>query len=238
MVTGGGTTTTTVTVQSPPTWLTSEPTSATLDPTSCFGGAGFVTANVAVPLTVTKDAPGVIETPLSLVASVGSSTSDPDSAVVTVAYNWDYKLTTDVTFPVTMTTPTKVFNLTITQASNARSMVMIEEIKASAGLVSGLASVVYENGPGKPDTKVFKITYTAPEGEWTNATVSFKAYGHYLLLDSRSGSFDAGTPMSWTFTNGGVEKTGGGGGKDSPAPVGAFMALGLVALAALVRRRA
>lgn len=230
----------TVTVQSPPSWLTAEPATSPVDASACLtGGTGFVSAHVLVPLTASKDAPAVIDTPLSLVATVGQTASAPDTAIVTVAYNWDYTLTTDAKFPLTVATPTVVFNLTVTQSSNARSMVMMEEVRTSAGVIAGLTSTVYESGPGKSDTKTFKVTYTPPTGEWETAKVDFMAYGHYLLLDSRSGDYDAGTPVSWTFTNGGIEPADkDGDGKESPAPAGALLALGLVALAALARRRA
>lgn len=236
---GGATTTVTVEVQGPPTWLTAAPGTAPLDPMACITGTGFVSAHVLVALTASKDAPAVIDTPLSLVATVGQTASAPDAAIVTVAYNWDYTLTTDAKFPLTVTTPTVVFNLTVKQSSNARSMVMMEEVRTSAGVIAGLTSTVYESGPGKSDSKTFKVTYTPPTGEWETAKVDFMAYGHYLLLDSRSGPYDNGTAVSWTFTNGGVEPVDDGGdSKDSPAPVGALLALGLVALAAFARRRA
>jgi MYXO-CTERM domain-containing protein len=231
-------TTVTFAVASPPAWLSSSGAEGDIDPVTCLGGAGTQAITVDVPLTVTKDAPGVEETTLTVTAAIGGTTADTP-AIVTVAYNWNYTLTTDATFPLTVTQPTTTFNLTVTQSSNARSMVMMEQVKTTAGVISGLTSTVYESGGGKSETKVFKVTFKAPEGEWTEAKVDFMAFGHYLLLDSRSGDYDDGTAVSWTFANGGVEPVDEdtGGGKDASAPVGALLALGLVGLAAFVRRQ-
>lgn len=231
-------TTVTFAVASPPAWLSSAGASDEVDPVACLGGAGTQAITVDVPLTVTKDAPGVEEQTITVTAALGG-TSAETPAIVTVAYNVDYTLETDVTFPLTITQPSTTFNLTVTQASNARSMVMMEQVKTTAGVISGLTSTVYESGGGKSETKVFKVTFKAPEGEWTDAKVDFMAFGHYLLLDSRSGDYDAGTAVSWTFTNGGVVAPDGDDEDDkkSPAPAGVLLALGLVALAALVRRQ-
>lgn len=237
ILSSGGSMEATITVESPPAWLTTSPTAVAIDGTACFTGAGTTAATSNVPLSVSKDAPGVVETPLSLVATIGSTASPPDAAIISVEYNWNYTVTADLTFPYTMTTPSVTFNLTVTQASNARSMVMMEETRTSAGTISGLTSTVYENEAGKPDTKVFKVTYTAPTGEWENATVDFMAYGHYLLLDSSSGDYDEGKHVVFDFVNGGVKPEGDGGGKESPAPVGALLAIGLLALAFVARRR-
>ena len=143
-----------------------------------------------------------------------------------------------MTFPLKVTTPKETFNLTVTQASNARSMVMMEEVKSTCGIISGLASQVYESQAGKPASKVYKVTFSAPTtGTWDKCVVSFKGYGHFLLLDSRAGPFDAGTPVSWEFDNGGVQSaTTHTESKKSPE-VGPLVALGLVALAAVLRRR-
>lgn len=236
-LTSGGATSGTVSVQSPPAWLTSAPTPVDFDPAACvtdITGGGFVSESVAVPLAAGKDAPGVVDHALTLVAEVAGGSST-DSAIVTVAYHVNYTLVPDVTFPLNVTGDQVSFNVTVTQASNARSMVMMEQLKVTAGTLSGPASEVYENDAGKPVSKTFKFTYKPPTSEWTNATATFTAFGHYLLQDGRAGDFDAGTPMTFTFTSAG-EHEHDEEEKESPAPVAPLMLLGLVALALLARR--
>jgi hypothetical protein len=236
-VTGQTTTVTVAPTGEVPSWLTVTPFEGEVAPASCLTGMGTQSITGTIPIAVTADAPGVVDHTLNLVASLGSATSE-DAAVFTVAYEWNYSLVPDVTFPLAVTGPSVSFNLTVTQASNARSMVMMEEVQTSAGVISGLTSMAYENQAGQPATKTFTITYTAPTGAWDNATVNFVAYGHFLLLDSRAGDYDDGTPITWTFSNAGSGPSGGDGGeKESPAPAGVLLALGLVALAALARRK-
>ena len=234
-----GSTTVTVAASDAPPWLTVTPASIQLEPQSCItGGNGFATADGMVGLAVTKDAPGVVDHTVNLVGTLGTTASDPAPAIFTVAYNVDYSLVPDVKFPLTVNGTQASFNVTVTQASNARSMVMIEKMKTTTGSFSGLGSTAYESEAGKPASKTFKVTFKAPEGEWGNATTTFTAFGHYLLLDGRAGDFDAGTPVTYSFVAGQAEGEHDEEGKDSPAPVGAFLALGLVALAAFARRRA
>ncbi len=231
----------TITAADAPAWLSI--TGNTIDMADanniqpCLSNQARIVKPLDLTLAVTKDAPGVVDNVVNFTATLGDSSDGPKGGVVVVAYHVNYTLKPDAAFPFAVTTPTATFNLTATQASNARSMIMMEEVKESCGLVSGLASTVYESSAAQPASKTFKVTFTAPDGEWTSCKVEFKAYGHYLLLDSRAGPFDAGTPVSWEFTNGGVASTSTEPkGKDSPAPVAPFLALGLVALAALMRR--
>ena len=237
-----GTAPLTITVTSPPAWLTVGDASADLasqaSATSCLSGGGQTVHQAMLPLTVGMDAPGVVDHTIQVVATVGSTASDPADAVFTVAYFVNYTLVPDVAFPVTVNGTETSFNVTVTQASNARSMVMIEGLKTSAGVFSGLGSQVYENDAGKPDSRTFKVTFKAPSGEWSNATAQFTAYGHYLLLDGRANDFDNGTPVTYAFKAGEPAHEHEEEENDAPAPVGLSIALGLVALAAFVRRRA
>lgn len=240
----GPTATLTLSVASPPAWLTVGEATTNLASqesiTDCAGGTGSRAYTLDLPLTVSKDAPGVVDHTINVVASIADATSEPAPAIITVAYHWNYTVVSDATFPMTVDGPSAMWNVTVTQASNARSMVMMEEIATSAGVLSGPASQAYENDAGLPATKTFLFKWQAPEGAWTNATASFTAYGHYLLLDGRAGDYDEGTPVTYTFVAGehAEHHEEEEGDKESPAPVGAFIALGLVALAALVRRRA
>lgn len=231
-------TTVEVAVTDPPAWLTVTPAPVEVDPTTCISGTGTATGTGSLGLAVAKDAPGVVEHTINLVGTLGSAASGPAEVVFTVAYHVNYTVVSDATFPLTVNGMEASFNVTITQASNARSMVMIEELQTSAGVFSGLGSQQYENEAGKPDSKTFKVTFKAPSGEWSDATAQFTAYGHYLLLDGRAGDFDEGTPVTYSFVAGHQEHEEEDEGNDAPAPAGILLALGLVALAAFVRRRA
>ena len=250
-LTGGGSADGSVSVVGPPGWLTAPETPVEFDPTACIASGGTASADVTIPLTVGADAPGVVEHVLNLVAT-GGGAEGTDTAIVTVAYHVNYTVVADVAFPLNVTGPEASFNVTVTQASNARSMVMMEQTKVSAGTLSGPISKVYENDAGKPVTETFKFTYKAPEGEWTNATATFTAFGHYLLTDGRAGEFNTpactalgfptcdatGTPMTFTFTNGVTDEDDDEDGNGIPAPVAPLLLLGILALAMLVRRRA
>jgi hypothetical protein len=232
----------TVDLLDPPAWAVSTPATVDVTPTpDCAAGNGYMTKSGTITVMAKPDAPGVTEQALNFTATLptqGEPVHAEDAALATVAYHASYKLETDAKFPLTVTAAKTNFTLTVTQSSNARSMVMVEEVKATTGSIAGMASTVYESGAGKSDSKTFKVTYTAPEGSWNKSTVSFKAYSHFLLLDSRAGPFDPGTPVTWEFVNGGVPATkSGDSGKDSPMPVAPLTALGLVAVAAMLRRR-
>lgn len=234
----------TVTVADPPAWLTVvEPAQVDVTPgPDCATGGGEVRGSGAVVVAVGPDAPGVVDHTLNLTATLpaqGDPMTAQDAAVLNVTYHSNYTLAADVAFPLTVTAARTSFNLTVTQASNARSMVMMEEIRTSAGVLSGLASTVYENEAGRPASKTFTVTFTAPAGAWNASTTRFTAYGHYLLLDSRSGPFDAGTPVTWEFRNGmePADDHDHGEDQESPAPAAVLTALGLLGLAGARRRR-
>lgn len=230
----------TVDARDAPAWLVLEPAAVEVDPTGCLAGMGAASAEGAVPFSVTAEAPGVEQLTVALVATAGDAASQPANGLLTVAYNSNYTVTTSTTFPFTMTTPEVKFQVTNTQSSNARSMIMIEGVTVSAGSFAGLPSTVYEVAAGAPASKTFEVTFKAPEGAWERATVSFEAFGHYLLLSGEAGDYSPAQTYTFEFVNGGVPATpnGDGGEKESPAPVAALTALGLLGLVAVLRRKA
>lgn len=228
-----------VDVKDPPAWLTVTPWEEDVSAAGCAGGGGSVTQDGTVPFTVSAAAPGVSSQTVKLQATMGSATSNEASATYSVAYNSNYTLTPAVQFPLTVTNKTTTFTVTGVQASNAMSMIMVDDFTASNGaLVSGIGPLQYENEAGSPDTKTYTVTFTAPSGEWQSANVTLKVYGHYNF-DGMAGDPTDQKTLTWQFVNGGVkdDTKGGGGSKGSPAPVGVLTALGLVALAGLARRR-
>lgn len=228
----------------PPAWLSLEDVTVSFaDPAtvqSCVTSMGAATSTVQVPFSVAADAPGVEQLSVELVATAGSTASEPATAPYKVAYNSNYTVATTTTFPLTMTTPEVKFQVVATQASNARSMIMIEGVSVSAGSFAGLPSTVYEVAAGAPASKTFDVTFKAPEGAWERATVSFDAFGHYLLVNGEAGDYSPAQKYTFEFVNGGIPTApkGDGEGKESPAPVAALTALGLLGLVAVLRRKA
>ena len=226
-----------VTVTDAPAWFTFEEQTIALDPSACDAN-GQTQASGSLPFTVTDAAPGVVQNVVHLKATLGEESSEA-AATYTVAYKSKFSLTPSVTFPLAVTNKTTTFTVTGVQASNAPSMIMVDDFSADNGaLIAGIGALQYANTAGSPETKTYTVTFTAPNKEWTTATATLAVYGHYNF-DGMAGDPEDRTTFTWEFTNGGVdlETTGESGGKESPAPVFAFVAIGLLAFAA-VRRKA
>lgn len=229
-----------VTISDAQAWLNFTEDSVELDPAGCLNPSGRVSADGSIPFTVSASAPGVVSHTVTLSASIGETTSDGRSATYTVEYNSNYTLTPSVQFPLTVTNKTTTFTLTGVQASNAPSMIMLDDFTASNGaLVSGFSQLQYLNDGGKPATQTYTISFTAPEEDWETSTITLKVYGHFNFPDgSNAGDPTDRKTLTWEVVNGGVkDDSKGGGSKGSPAPVGVLTALGLVGFAALLRRR-
>lgn len=229
----------TLDVVDPPAWLNATTFDVGLSAADCVGSQdGNAVATGTFPFTVSAAAPGVTPTAIKLKASIGDATED--DGPVTVAYKSSFTVKPDVAFPFTVTNRTTTFTAKGTQASNAPSMIMVDDFSCDSGAtISGIGAQQYNNVAGKPETKTYTVTFNAPKTEWTKATCTLKVYGHYNF-NGMAGDPTDRTTLAWEFDNGGVpeEKASSGGGKDSPAPVAALTALGLLALAGVVRRKA
>ncbi len=236
---GGGTATVVVDAADAPAWFTATPAQVSPPVQGCDPSSGQSTVQGSLTFTVSDAAPAVVQHVVNLTATMGSVASDSASAVYTVAYNSKFSLTPSVTFPLTVTNATTRFAVTGVQASNAPSMIMVDDFSCDSGaLISGIGALQYANKAGAPETKTYDVVFTAPKGEWTKATCSLEVYGHYNF-DGIAGDPQGRQTLSWEFTNGGIEPSGGDGdAKDSPAPVFAFVAAGLLAFAGLRRRGA
>ncbi len=223
-----------------PSWLTLENATVTLDPAGCVEGRGEITASGDVPFSVSTDAPGVEPLSVNLTATTAGKASAPAAAAFTVAYESNYSVVADAQFPLVLTASEATFKVTATQASNARSMLMLEGITVSAGSFSGLPSTVYASAAGAPANKTFNVTFKAPEGQWTTATVTFQALGHYLLATGEAGGYAPAQNYTFEFVNGGIPGTATdtGDGEEAPAPAAALTALGLFGMAMALRRKA
>lgn len=219
-----------------PAWLDVEGTTITLAPAGCANLNANLSGTGEVMVTPSAMAPGLQRSFFNLTATLGDFASGEEQVNFEVDYRSDWSVTPDITFPFTVTEDVTMFNVTVVQNSNARSMVMFEEATASAGTVSGLASQTYE----PPEERIFQVTFTAPDGQWTESNVTFRTYGHYLLTTGESGDPQGELNPTWTFVNGGSGGGGGGGGgdgKDSPALTPAVFILAIAALALVMRRR-
>lgn len=227
-----------VTVTDAPAWFTFTDAPVDIDPTGCVAGGGTATGTGKLEFTVSAAAPAVTPQVVQLQASIAETDSNAMGGTFTVAYKSSYNVTPTVSFPLSVTNKTTTFTVTGEQASNAPSMIMVDDFSASCGSVSGIGALQYNNEAGKPDKKTYTVTFTAPKGEWTTCTLTLKVYGHFNFNGQAGDPTDRKT-LTWDITNGGVEAEGKeGGSKDSPAPVGAITALGLLGLAAVLRRKA
>lgn len=228
-----------------PSWLTISAPDITVMPGAECLPAGTITQAGSITLSVSKDAPGVIEHSIDFVATVNTKNSDPPTqAKFSVAYFSIYTLVPEPKFPLEVTQKVTKFNVTGTQSSNAPSMIMVDgTMTASNGaLVSGIASLQYNNTAGTPDTKTYTVTFTAPSGSWDNSTISLRTFGHFNFAGQGGDPMDYKN-FTWEIHNGGVsgggdgDGGGGGGKKGIPAAPAPLMSLALLAFAAFVARR-
>lgn len=217
----------------PPAWLVAKPLSLSFGPADCANPAATAIKTGTLAFSVGKDAPG-IETQTPNVTAISKAGTQKIALPFEVQYHADYTVVPDVTFPMKTVNGYANFTISVTQHSNARSMVMFEEAHASTGTIKGLSSVVYM----PPETKVFKISYVAPGPNWSNATVEFRTASHYLLKDQRAGTYhDVRTP-SWQFSNPGGASPSSGSTTSAKSPaVGPLLAFGLLGAALLAQRR-
>lgn len=240
-LTNGGLTAT-VTVTDAPVWFNFTEQSVAFSPDACANPSASASETGAIPFTLSADAPAIVSNVVHLKATLGDAgASNEAPAVFTVNYTSDYSLTPSVKFPLTVTNKTTTFTVTGMQASNAPSMIMVDGFSASDGaLVSGIGPLQYLNDAGKPDTKTYTVSFTAPAGDWDSVNITLQVYGHYNFPDgSGAGDPTDQKTLTWQVLNGGVKTDlDGEGEKKSPAPVGVLTALGLLAFAGLRRRKA
>lgn len=193
-----------VTIVDPPSWVVVRETEVHLEPAETAqecATAQAVTRTGTLPLQVTAEAPGVVPQNVTVAVRYGGSDAEdtyaPTPVSFSVQFHADYSVVPGVQFPLEVRGGQAEFTVAITQRSNARSMVMVEEVRASAGSFGGLGSVVYE----PPETKEFKATFKAPTACWTEAQASFKTYAHFLLLDSQAGEYKLPQEHLYTFRN-------------------------------------
>ena len=231
-----------VTYVNAPDWLVVREAEVHLEPAEvaqdCLT-AQAVTRTGELPIQVTAAAPGVVPQTVTVAAQYGGNDEEHRFAATpltfAVQFHPDYEVVPAVQFPLTVTGGKAEFAVTITQRSNARSMVMVEEVRASVGVFGGLGSVVYS----PPESKEFKATFKAPTACWTEAQASFKTYAHFLLEDSTAGMYKLPQEHTYTFKNGDACEPGKDPSGTQSSPVGLWTLVpALLGAALLARRRA
>jgi MYXO-CTERM domain-containing protein len=230
-----------VTIVDPSAWVVPRTVEAHLEPADIAqecATAQAVTRTGTLPLQVTAAAPGVVPQNVTVAVQFGGSDAEhtfaPTPLAFSVQFHADYSVVPDAQFPLEVKGGEAQFKVAITQRSNTRSMVMVEEVRASAGSFGGIGSVVYD----PPETKEFTATFKAPTACWTEAQASFKTYAHFLLLDSQAGEYKLPQEHTYTFRNGDSCEPGTTGNGTQEAPVGIWtLAPALLGAALLARRR-
>ncbi|HEX2067047.1 MAG TPA: hypothetical protein VHI93_09570, partial [Candidatus Thermoplasmatota archaeon] len=157
-----------VEVADKPSWVVAEELElGPVGAADCAGAEASHTYSGSLPLGVAASAPGVVPQTLNFTAEYAGVPSDTKSLSVSIQFRADYDVVPSIRFPYTMQGGQADFTVSVTSRGNARNMVMVEEVDASTGTFSGLGSVVYESAA--PQT--FQVSYKAPEGCWTTATV-------------------------------------------------------------------
>ncbi len=182
-----GATTVNVASDAPPLGITiGGDTSVELDETACLTNNGFATATGTLTITPASDAPGRQPAPITVTATYGTLSAQDDTTVE-VAYRPGYNPSIEEEMPITVNGDTHVFNLTLTVTSNTATMAMFELLDASNGGADTLGSITlpnfinfFEVDPANGTTQVIEITYRAPASSWTNDTVVFKTWSHWM----------------------------------------------------------
>ena len=230
-------------VGDPPAWLAAPDTQVTFDPANCLSqgnpqGSGSQQLAGSVGLTVSADAPGVVQHNFNVTASMHAKPGDTapqtatQSGTFNVTYHAAHTVVPSITFPTTMTGHYLNFTVTVTETANARSMVMFDGVKAvGGGIFSGLKSEVYN----PPETHVYNLTYVAPDSTWNQTTLQVHHFSHFLLAGSNlAGGENLAKEESWVVKNG---NPGGAPGTKAAPLAGAPLMVTLVACALLAGRR-
>ncbi len=195
----------------------------------CSPPSSTVTKQGTVTLTPTDSAAGL--TPFDAKIISGDEQTTVEGLAVDYKPGHTMSIEGDQTFEVTGGYIEFPLDLTIT--ANAKTMIMFEEKSVSTGLLDGLAHKVFDVAANETSA-TYTVSWTAPEGGWENATVSFYTYSH--CLDKTEGcdpQFES--RPTWTFINMDPHGTETEGEKESPSFALPLLIVGL-ALVALRRR--
>jgi hypothetical protein len=205
----------------------------------CVGNE-YATKTGSLVLTPNATAPGLqlfnAKVTALFTTSAGSTSGESQVDGLAVDYRGGHTLSLagDQTFEVVDGVATVMLDVTI--SANTKTMVMFLDQSTTAGSVSGLSHKVFDVLAGERN-KTYTITFTAPEGAWTEEQFTFHNYSHCLDKEEGCDPLFINDP-TWTFTNMGGNVTAGGsdGGKDSPG-LAMPLVLGTVALIGFALRR-
>lgn len=201
-------------------------------PMDCIGEES-VTESATILVSATN-ASGLEPFTPSIVAKHGSESTSFELEETIVAYRPGHVMTPngDQTFQVDGLT--YEFDLHLEILANAQTMVMFEN-KDVSGLASltGLKANIFDVAAG--DTEITnKITFTAPEGNWDQETVTFYTYSHCLGGENCGANLEQN--VTWTFVNTADPIPEGGEEKSTPAPAVALLIGALLFVGAKKRK--
>ena len=226
-----------------PSWVATTPATIAVSLADCAGDDDLIiTKTGSVGLAPSADAPGLEPFNVDLLASFSDASGTATTAEATIQgiavdYVAGHTMTPsgDQTFQVE--DGSYSFTLDLDIAANARTMVMFEDRVVSGGTLNGLTHKIFEVPTGETST-TYTVTWTAPEGEWTEETVTFYTYSHCLDREGCDPTNEA-NPV-WTFVNANPHDNSDGhhdeDAKGIPAPNATVLMLAFVGLAAALAR--
>ena len=198
-------------------------------------GEEAITQTTTINLVVAANAHGLEPFTVTFEAALGDHTTEAQVPDVMVDYLPGHTMTPagDQVFEVDG--PTYAFDLILNFTSNAKTMVMFEDkVVSGAAILTGLKAQIVDVETTKSVTN--NIVFTAPEGAWTEETVTFNTYSHGLDGPDCGENFEQN--ITWTFRNADPNVSANDGPVDEEAP-GLALPIVLAALAglAIARRR-
>ena len=196
-------------------------------------GQESISKNATITISSDSDAHGLEPFTLRFEALLGDHATQTEIADVMVDYLPGHSMTPagDQVFEVTGDSYS--FDLTLDFTSNAKTMVMFENkvVSGTAGL-TGLKAQIVDVESTQSITN--NIVFAAPEGAWTEETVTFYTYSHCLDGPDCGENFEQN--ITWTFRNANPNVSANEAPLDEEAP-GLALPLLLVALVGLVAAR-
>lgn len=220
-----------------PEWLNGSDSTVTFEGTDCPGTAPDFQLDRGGSITVTDG--GTVDAMMSEEVTLSTDLGDDTAtAAVMVEYQPSYEFSADADFPLEVGSDPVSFNITMdVSGANAPSMAMFDKSpsRAEFGSLSGLPDF-HNFDPLDDGLFVSTVTYTPGGGGWEEDHVEFITYAHCICDGSLMTEEET---VNWTFVN--TASSGGGGGGDddeeSPGLEVGVLALGVVAVAMLLRRR-
>lgn len=222
-----------ISIVEPPAWLTYEALEMHFGIEDCAGHEEITKdGNLIVDVF---GAPGLEAFSLTVQAALGSHTTDAVLEDLMVDYLPGHTMDPDGDQTFQVMGATYEFDLTVDILANAKTMIMFEDkVVSGTASLTGLKANIFDVAAG--DTQMIApVLFTAPEGPWTQETVTFYTYTH--CLDKEGCGPQQPQNITWTFVNANpaplsVEETS----ESTPSvPIGMLL-VAVAGLAVAVRR--